>query len=231
MTTSPHPFTPGPVWRANPRTRPRRWAHLAFLGVLVLLLLAVWSKWGNFQTIVPNSVYGSGQPDRDSLERWLGWYHLRSVVNLRGPNPEESWYVEERAQVRRHGLPWYDLTLESQVLPATAEVQALVPVLESCPKPVLIHCQSGIDRTGMVAVISVLLLDDAGSPARALDQLSWWRGHLPGRPSVAVKRTFVGRYEKWLADNGWRHDRTRFREWALTVYHRDSPAGPADDLR
>jgi hypothetical protein len=83
----------------------------------------------------------------------------------------------------------------------------------------------------MAAVIAVLLLDDAGSPATALDQLSWWRGHLPGRRSVAVKRTFVDRYEQWLAGNGWRHDRARFREWALTVYLGDRSATPEEPGR
>jgi protein tyrosine phosphatase (PTP) superfamily phosphohydrolase (DUF442 family) len=223
MTLPPHPSTPGPL----PRTRPWSAWRLAFPGILFLILLVLWSRWGNFQTIVPGAVYGSAQPDSASLEHWLAWYHLRAVINLRGANPAEPWYVEERKVVQRHGLPWYDLPLESQVLPAAKEVQALVPVLESCPKPVLLHCQSGIDRTGMAAVVAVLLLDDGGPPARALDQLTWWRGHFPGRPSVAVKRTFVGRYERWLADNGWRHTRARFRDWALTVYRGDGPTAQA----
>jgi protein-tyrosine phosphatase len=193
---------------------------------VILLGLLTAACWGdNFQTIVPGTVYGSGQPDAGSLQLWVARYHLHSVVNLRGANAAESWYQEERAAARKQRLSWYDLPIESQVLPKSEEVKGLVSVLDTCPKPALIHCYSGIDRTGMAAVISVLLLDDDGSPRSALAQLSWWHGHFPGRRSVGVKWTFVDRYESWLKDNGWQHNPARFRDWALTAYQSD-PANP-----
>ena len=85
------------------------------------------------------------------------------------------------------------------------------------PKPVLIHCQSGIDRTGIAAALACLLLDDSSSTEAALDQLTWRFGCLPWRKSREDKRDFLLAYESWLGARGQTHSRQHFRAWLREV--------------
>src|SRR5204862_1810761 len=105
---------------------------------------------------------------------------IRSVINLRGANPGQDWYDRECTAVRRQNLRLFDLPVDSGC-PTAAELKALLRVLEECPKPVLIHCQSGIDRSGIVAAICVLLLDERGSVEQARAHLGWRYGQMPWR--------------------------------------------------
>jgi hypothetical protein len=83
---------------------------------------------------------------------------------------------------------------------------------------VLIHCQPGIDRTGLAVVVSVLLLDESGSPAGALAQLKLWYGHIHRRCSVRHQKKIVQMYEASLAATNSAHSTDRFRGWTRCVY-------------
>ena len=96
-----------------------------------------------------------------------------------------------------------------------------------CPKPVLIHCQSGIDRSGIVAAICILLLDESGSIERARAHLGWRYGHMPWRDNMSVQERFLQDYENWLTVHGQCHDRGHFRAWLLLVSEHTSLASAA----
>jgi protein tyrosine phosphatase (PTP) superfamily phosphohydrolase (DUF442 family) len=211
--------TSGPPLPA-PRQR-RRWLATALLLVVFLALAVGGATWGlcdNFHTVIPGVVYRSGQLDARSLESRARRHHLRAVINLRGPNPEAAWYQEECATAGRLGLQHFDFPVDSLDPPGAAELADLLRLLQHCDKPVLIHCQSGIDRSGLVAAIAVLLLDKTGTVTAAHGQFALLYGHLPWRPSTARKKAFLRRYQAWLTSQGLVHDRDRFRSWALEVY-------------
>jgi protein tyrosine phosphatase (PTP) superfamily phosphohydrolase (DUF442 family) len=184
-----------------------------------------WALRDNFRTVIPGQVYRSGQLSADALFNRITDRRLRSIINLRGANPGESWYDEERAVTARQGVLHYDLPTDSEFPPSPAELRELIQLLDKCERPVLIHCQSGIDRTGLVAAVCVLLGED-GSPALARQQLGLWYGHLPWRTNTARQRAFVGQYEQWLAEHGQEHNPARFREWSVRVYQ-----GPAAGIQ
>jgi protein tyrosine phosphatase (PTP) superfamily phosphohydrolase (DUF442 family) len=199
-----------------------------FLGLALsslLLVAAVGPYLGplgeNFHPVIPACVYRSGQPTPQSLQEHTERYGIRSVINLRGPNPGHAWYKEECALTRRQDLKLYDLPVDSQC-PTPPELSELLRVLEACPKPVLIHCQSGIDRSGIVAAICVLLLDDCGSIEQAQSHLGWRYGHMPWRENVCVQERFLQDYQNWLTAHGLSHDRGRFRDWLLLASERPS---------
>jgi protein tyrosine/serine phosphatase len=179
---------------------------------------AAWEMYDNFHTVVPDLIYRSGQLDASALECQTRRHHLRAVINLRGANPQAPWYEEERETAARLGLQHLDFPVDSVEPPSAGELADLLHLLDECDKPVLIHCQSGIDRSGLIAAIALLLLDDNGTPARAHGQLSLFYGHMPWRPSTARKETFLNEYDTWLATQGQSHQRGRFRDWALGVY-------------
>jgi protein tyrosine phosphatase (PTP) superfamily phosphohydrolase (DUF442 family) len=173
----------------------------------------------NFHPVIPGQVYRSGQMTAESLRSHAGRYGIRSVINLRGPNPGDDWYDQECAVARRHDLHFYDLPVDSQC-PTPAELGQLLRVLDACPKPVLIHCQSGIDRSGLVAAICVLLLDEHGSIDLAHAHLGWRYGHMPWSENLSIQERFLQNYQHWLAQNGLSHDRRRFRDWLLLTSER-----------
>ncbi len=189
--------------------------------VLALCLLAaaadyVWKALDNFHEVLPGVLYRSGQLSGGHLQAHGRLQGIRTVINLRGPNPKEDWYREEVAASRIMGIQHIDLPIDS-LFPTKEELADLANMLESCPKPVLIHCQSGIDRTGIAAALACLLLDDSSSTAAALDQLSWRFGCLPWRKSREDKRDFLLAYESWLGARSQTHSCQHFRAWLREV--------------
>jgi undecaprenyl-diphosphatase len=187
-------------------------------GLLAALAAAAgWTLRENFRTVVPGQVYRSGQLGAAALEGRVAQCHLRAVLNLRGANPQEDWYREECAAADALGLHHYDLATDSVLPPNPEELRELIRVLDRCERPLLIHCNSGIDRTGVVAAICILL-GEGGSVADAEGQFSLTYGALPWRPSTTNGREFVALYEHWLAGHGLGHSASHFRQWATSVY-------------
>jgi protein tyrosine phosphatase (PTP) superfamily phosphohydrolase (DUF442 family) len=177
-----------------------------------------WQLLENFHAVIPDAIYRSGQLSPSSLQQHIERYQIRSVINLRGKNANQPWYQEECAMAAHCGARHYDMPTDSSYPPLAEELREWIRVLQSCEKPVLIHCQSGIDRTGLVAVVGILQLDPEGDPARAREQLSWHYGHLPWRSNHYRHLAFVDLYTHWLQQQQSSHDRERFLKWAREVY-------------
>jgi protein tyrosine/serine phosphatase len=177
----------------------------------------------NFHSVIPGCVYRSGQLSSESLEDRATRDGIRSVINLRGANLGDEWYEMECAVARRQHLKLYDLPVDSQC-PTAPELRELLGVLEACPKPVLIHCKSGIDRSGIVAAICVLLLDESGSIEQAQTHLGWRYGHMPWCDNLSVQERLLQDYQSWLAARALSHDRARFRTWLRLVSGQGVPA-------
>src|SRR5437870_5021947 len=48
----------------------------------------------NLHTVIPGRVYRSAQLSPDLLERVIGTYGIRTVINLRGCGDPSPWYLE-----------------------------------------------------------------------------------------------------------------------------------------
>jgi protein tyrosine phosphatase (PTP) superfamily phosphohydrolase (DUF442 family) len=175
----------------------------------------------NLHAAVPSKLFRSGQLSGERLSQCIGSYGLRTVVNLRGPNPEDSWYRHERAAAARAGVRHFDLPVDSTYPPTRRELRDWVELFESCEQPVLVHCQSGIDRTGLVTAVGLLLYDPDATLADARRQLSLSYGHLPWRANRGRFLEFLDMYEGWLRETRCQHDAQSFRVWALEVYRPD----------
>jgi protein tyrosine phosphatase (PTP) superfamily phosphohydrolase (DUF442 family) len=217
--------------RRNGRRPWRRFLLLAAAALLVTAGVGIWGFLGeNFHTVLPGLVYRSGQLSPAGLHDRILQCRLRCVLNLRGANQGEEWYDEECEQTRLEGIRHYDLPTDSEYPPEPADLRELIAVLDQCERPLLIHCQSGIDRTGVAAAVCVLLSKD-GSPALARAQLGLLYGGLPWTARAARQKVFLALYEAWLAQRGCTHTPARFRQWALHVYSgtpgTPSPSGHA----
>lgn len=145
----------------------------------------------NFHTVVPRQLYRSGQMSARSLTRVIQRHGIKSVVNLRGPGGDE-WYRAETNATALLRVPHLDLNLSARHELSEAEATKLIATLHSAPKPVLVHCDGGADRSGLA---SALYLYDSGlSAAEASRQLTVFYGHFPHwkwAKAVAMDRTFA----------------------------------------
>lgn len=139
---------------------------------------------GNFEPITEGEAYRSGQLNEASLERHLKEYRIKSVLNLRGKNSGKDWYETEIAVCRKLSVRHYDLAMSSSGRPNPEVMSRLMEIFREAPRPILIHCRSGSDRSGLAAAFWKVVVD--GEPkAIAQKQLSIRFGHFPvGQTSV-----------------------------------------------
>ncbi len=167
-------------------------AAVSLLFILAGSLFLYIKEQGNFHTITPGEAYRSAQMDRDELEYYINKYSLKSIVNLRGKNPGSDWYIEEVTVSSEHGVVHYDIALSASRELTAKEMQALVAIFNSAPRPILIHCKSGADRSGLVSAMWKVIVDKK-SKTEAKKQLSILYGHIPIGPTSAMDHFF----EKW----------------------------------
>jgi protein tyrosine phosphatase (PTP) superfamily phosphohydrolase (DUF442 family) len=111
-----------------PRLRPAAWAQPMIGGP------------GNFCK-VSDEVYRCEQPTDDEMAL-LARFGLKSVLNLREYHTDD----DEAAGTT---LKLYRIKMDAAEI-KDAEIAQAVKILREAPKPVLVHCWHGSDRTGVV---------------------------------------------------------------------------------
>lgn len=177
---------------------------------------------GNLGVVDPGRAYRSAQPSGDvaGLFRRLG---VASVLNLRGGSAADTWYVAEVEAADALSVDFYDLPLDADRRPTRRELLTLIDVLGRCRTPVLIHCKSGADRTGLASGLYLMLRRDV-PPGRASDAFSLTYGHVPLLGPERLHEPFR-EYADWLAARGLPHTPARLRTWAARHYRADDPSG------
>lgn len=197
--------------------RPRRALKVALaLGIVLLIVASLTLVLRNsIRSVVPGRVYRSAQPSARMLERARDEYGVRSVINLRGSNERKSWYRTEIEASRRLGLLHLDLRFEVDEIPPRIETRRFVELLDSAPRPVLIHCEGGAHRSAWSAAVAAGL---EGAPWDAMmRELTPLRGHVCTR-SRCAGHLFFKAYRRWLDESGTVHDKERLRTWITEVY-------------
>ncbi len=149
--------------RSSSDATSKSWAHGTAAAALVLagsislgwVFRRPWFE-GNLAVVDPDRVIRSAQPTRQ-LGRWIDDFHLRSILNLRGGSRADWWYDTEVAVAEARGVAFYDLPLSATRRPTRRELLFLIDVLERCPYPLLIHCKSGADRTGLASALYLMV--------------------------------------------------------------------------
>ncbi len=112
-------------------------------------------------------VWRAPQTGEDRLVRRIEQHGLRSVVCLRGEG--DSTAASARA-AEGTGISFWNVPMSATRLPRPATLRALWHVAEAAPRPMLLHCRAGVDRTGLASALVVL--HDTGDLAAARGQLA-----------------------------------------------------------
>ncbi|MBP1851450.1 dual specificity protein phosphatase family protein [Rhizobium halophytocola] len=132
--------------------------------------------YGNLHTVIPGQVYRSAQPSAAQIDEYASEYGIKSIINLRGENDGSPWYDTEIKAADARGIRHFDFRMSARRELSSQRIRELTELMRTAPKPLLIHCKSGADRTGLASVI--YLHQIAGVPDdKAEGQLSLYFGH------------------------------------------------------
>jgi len=169
---------------------------IAALAVVLLLPAGYFGVYmqvqGNFHQITAGEAYRSAKLDRDELEHYIKKYNIKSIVNLLGEDPRKPWYREEIQVSAEHHVRHYDISLSATHEPTEEDARKLVEIFQNAPRPVLIHCKGGSDRSGLVAAMWKVIVDKEPK-SEARKQLSMLYGHFPIGKTSAMDHFF----ENW----------------------------------
>lgn len=170
------------------------WTALAFASPLLAVgaHISLLQVSGNFHEVLPGELYRSAQPSPTQLDSYIKRYGIKTVINLRGPS-DRQWYKDEVAVTTKHSAQHLDFRMKATQQLTLAEGEQLIALLKDAPKPVLIHCRAGSDRTGLASMI--YLQQVAGVDEETAEwQLSPYYGHfsLPFMGAYAMDRTWLG---------------------------------------
>jgi protein tyrosine/serine phosphatase len=90
---------------------------------------------------VSDSVFRSEQPDGTGFA-WVGQKGIRSILNLREKHTDKD--LEGKTELVNYSIQMRASRFTDQ------EVIEALRVLKEAPKPILVHCQHGADRTGVI---------------------------------------------------------------------------------
>jgi protein tyrosine phosphatase (PTP) superfamily phosphohydrolase (DUF442 family) len=199
-----------------------RWiARLVAALVLAGALYVGWDQANhNFGEVQHGRIYRSGQMPASALARTIRDYKIKTVLNLRGSN-KDSWYSAERKSTLNAGATQIDIAMSSCIWMSRAQLHTVIQTLDTAEYPILIHCQWGAERTGLVSAFAELLrpgstLDDASA------QFSLRYLFLPVNDGK-IMAEHLGQYERWLGARGWTHEPDHFRQWVNKGYRPQLP--------
>jgi protein tyrosine phosphatase (PTP) superfamily phosphohydrolase (DUF442 family) len=171
----------------------------------------------NEDVVESGQLYRSAQLTVPQLREDIAQNGIRTVINLRGTNQDALWYRDELATCASLGVQHIDVHFSGKHLPPPNEVNKLLDAIQTAPRPILVHCLTGSDRTGLASAI--FLIDQDHVPwKQAEDALSLKFGHFALHPYFRMNE-FIQLYGQ--------SGNPSLNNWARQVY----PSVYANEIR
>jgi len=160
------------------------------------------------RTVDDGALYRSGQLSGKQLEHVIRTHGIKTVVNLRGIQPDRSWYRQEQEVCRRNDVEMIDVALDSGA-PERGEIAALLDAYHHAPRPILVHSWSSQGSVGLASGLYRAVVREE-PPDQARRELAWWQSsrwpmrYLPGSMSI---------HDRFLAE--WQGERDFFATYQL----------------
>ena len=126
----------------------------------------------NFHWVVPGEAARAMQAWAGRLEPFLRKRGIRSIINLRGRNDDLGWWKKETRTASALGIAHLDAMLDSRKLPTKAMLVTLMECFDTAPRPFLLKCSGGQDRTSLAAALYLIHRDGWGAMNAALAQFA-----------------------------------------------------------
>lgn len=151
----------------------------------------------NFFAVQEGHLYRCRQLSGQRFAHYIDKFGIKTIINLRGVESRPTWWQEEIAVSRKKNVNHYDIHMDAKIMTPKSQLLELLYLYDNAPRPILIHCKSGADRTGEAAAIWVL--DQMGrSNTEAARQLAVDFGHSPGRFPAKDFLIKIWQNRQWL---------------------------------
>ena len=126
----------------------------------------------NFHWVVPGEAARAMQAWAGRLKPFLKKRGIRAIINLRGRNDDLNWWQKETREASELGIAHLDAMLDSRKLPTRAMLVTLIESFDTAPRPFLLKCSGGQDRTSFAAALYLIHRDGWGAKDVALAQFA-----------------------------------------------------------
>lgn len=157
-------------------------------------------------------MYRANQPSPEHIARYAKELGLKTIINLRGQSPK-GYYLLEKEACERNGIQLVDFQMFSREIPSPEAVLEAKKLFDSIAYPALMHCKSGADRAGIMAVL-YMHFREGQTIEQALEMLS--RKYLHIRQGKTGVLDFF--FETYLAEAAPKG--LTFQQWVEQGYDR-----------
>jgi hypothetical protein len=165
----------------------------------------------NFHWVVPGEAARAMQAWAGRLGPFLRRRGVRAIINLRGRNEDLGWWKKETAIAQESGIAHLDAMLDSRKLPTREMLVRLIECFDTAPRPFMLKCSGGQDRTSLAAALYLIHRDGwSALPAARAQFARFPYLHFPKK------------HQRWLrAFLDFAHQDSRgspLKDWALQHY-------------
>lgn len=159
----------------NRRRRALRWSIAA---AVIAALLGLWLILLNngildafhprkFRVVVPDKIYASGQIHRRIIRDVLAQYHIATIVSLTDPVEDDRDDAAEVQAAKEMGIVHYRFVLDGDGtgdIHRYADALQQMVIADQTGRPLLIHCHSGVQRSGAATAFYRILVQHWNGP-------------------------------------------------------------------
>jgi Protein tyrosine/serine phosphatase len=161
---------------------------------------------------IDKKFYRSAQPSPSLFLKFKN-KGIKTIINLRGSRDDLVDQMERRV-CQNLNLNLIEFKLHSRGAPSIQQIKESRELFKQIKYPVLIHCKSGADRTGLMATLYLIFKGIDIKTAKS--QLSFRYLHVRLAKS-GILDSFFDNYVNYLSNNG----KLSFWEWSEKIYSPD----------
>jgi hypothetical protein len=126
----------------------------------------------NFHWVLPGECARAAQAWAGGIGPFLEKRGIKALINLRGRNDDLSWWRNETGATAARGIAHLDAMLDSRKLPTRAMLVRLIETFDSAPRPFVVKCSGGQDRTSFASALYLIHRDGWNAMAAAREQFA-----------------------------------------------------------
>ena len=142
--------------------------------LIVFLWVGYFLIYANFHQ-VDKEFYRSAQLRAFNMPYYVHKHQIKSIINFRGES-SAGWYTDEIFFAKENNLSHYNYDIGDRTEISIEQMDEMVALMKKAPKPLLIHCKAGADRTSLA---SALYLHALKKDKDANREISILYGHFP----------------------------------------------------